>query len=94
MGAVAEGLGAALDGSRWVALSPDRTIYLPFPVATAADVLEKGTADLVAFGRSFLANPDLVTRIARDASLNQPDFQTLYTPGEKGYTDYPVLPAN
>jgi N-ethylmaleimide reductase len=62
--------------------------------ATAADVLEKGTADLVAFGRSFLANPDLVTRIAREASLNQPDFQTLYTPGEKGYTDYPVLPAN
>jgi len=55
---------------------------------TANDVLENGTADLVAFGRSFLANPDLVTRIAADAPLNQPDFQTLYTPGEKGYTDY------
>ena len=61
--------------------------------ATAGDVLENGTADLVAFGRSFLANPDLVTRIALDASLNTPDFQTLYTPGEKGYTDYPVLQA-
>jgi N-ethylmaleimide reductase len=59
--------------------------------ATANDVLENGTADLVAFGRSFLANPDLVTRVASDAPLNQPDFQTLYTPGEKGYTDYPVL---
>jgi N-ethylmaleimide reductase len=59
--------------------------------ATANDVLENGAADLVAFGRSFLANPDLVTRITQNASLNQPDFQTLYTPGEKGYTDYPVL---
>jgi N-ethylmaleimide reductase len=59
--------------------------------AMANDVLENGTADLVAFGRSFLANPDLVTRITQNASLNQPDFQTLYTPGEKGYTDYPVL---
>ncbi|HTI93818.1 MAG TPA: alkene reductase [Puia sp.] len=59
--------------------------------AAAGDVLESGTADLVAFGRSFLANPDFVTRVATDAPLNQPDFQTLYTSGEKGYTDYPVL---
>ncbi len=59
--------------------------------ATANVILENGTADLVAFGRSFLANPDLVARVAADAPLNQPYFQTLYTPGEKGYTDYPAL---
>lgn len=50
---------------------------------------EKGA--LVAFGRPFLANPDLVERLATDALLNAPDPATFYTPGEKGYTDYPVL---
>ena len=47
--------------------------------------------DLVAFGRSFLANPDLVTRFRQDAPLNPPDASTFYTPGAKGYTDYPSL---
>ncbi len=59
--------------------------------ATGAAALEAGFADLVAFGRSFLANPDLDARIAEGAALNQPDYTTLYTPGAKGYTDYPVL---
>jgi len=58
---------------------------------TGAAALEAGFADLVAFGRSFLANPDLDTRIAEGADLNQPDYTTVYTPGAKGYTDYPVL---
>jgi N-ethylmaleimide reductase len=58
---------------------------------TGAAALEAGFADLVAFGRSFLANPDLDTRIAEGADLNQPDYTTLYTPGAKGYTDYPTL---
>lgn len=53
--------------------------------------LESGEADLIAFGKPFLANPDLVERFKADTALNQPDFDTLYTPGEKGYTDYPVL---
>lgn len=60
---------------------------------TGAAALEEGFADIVAFGRSFLANPDLDKRIAAGANLNQPDYTTLYTPGEKGYTDYPVLPT-
>lgn len=51
-------------------------------------VEQKG--DLVAFGRPFLANPDLVEKLARGAALTAPDFATFYTPGEKGYTDYPV----
>jgi N-ethylmaleimide reductase len=53
--------------------------------------LEDGRADLIAFGRPLLANPDLVERLRTGAALNQPDYTTLYTPGEKGYTDYPAL---
>ena len=57
----------------------------------AETVLQKGFADIVAFGRSFLANPDFVSRIEIGAPLNQVDFTTLYTPGEKGYTDYAAI---
>ncbi len=53
--------------------------------------LAAGKGDLVAFGRPFLANPDLPTRLQRRAPLNAPDPATFYTPGEKGYTDYPAL---
>ncbi|MGY2134267.1 alkene reductase [Hymenobacter sp. HD11105] len=60
---------------------------------TAEAALNAGFADLVAFGRSFLANPDLALRIAEEAPLNAPDYTTLYTPGPVGYTDYPVLAA-
>jgi N-ethylmaleimide reductase len=58
---------------------------------TAEQVLNNDVADLVAFGRSFLANPDFVNRIEKSASLNQVDFTTLYTPGAVGYTDYATL---
>jgi N-ethylmaleimide reductase len=58
---------------------------------SAADTLAKGFADLVAFGRSFLANPDLDIRIANNTPLNAVDFSTLYTPDAQGYTDYPKL---
>jgi len=55
---------------------------------TAEQALHAGFADLVAFGRAFLANPDLEKRIAANAPLHQPDYNTLYTPGPVGYTDY------
>ena len=58
---------------------------------TAEAALHGSFADLVAFGKSFLANPDLDRRIAANQSLNEPDVKTFYTPGAKGYTDYPVL---
>lgn len=61
--------------------------------AQAEALLESGAADLVAFGRPALANPDLVARLQQKAPLNQPDFTTFYTPGEKGYTDYPAFAA-
>jgi N-ethylmaleimide reductase len=53
--------------------------------------LAAGRADLIAVGRPFLANPDLPTRWKTGSPLNAPDFETLYTPGEKGYIDYPSL---
>lgn len=58
---------------------------------TAEAAITAGFADIIAFGRAFLANPDLVSRIEKGAPLNPVDFNTLYTPGEKGYTDYPTL---
>lgn len=57
----------------------------------AEQALAAGQADLIAFGRPFLANPDLVERLRQGASLNEPDPATLYTPGAAGYTDYPTL---
>jgi N-ethylmaleimide reductase len=53
--------------------------------------IDASRADLIAVGRLFLANPDLVSRWKKGAALNDPDFSTFYTPGEKGYTDYPSL---
>jgi N-ethylmaleimide reductase len=58
---------------------------------TGEAALHGGFADLVAFGRSFLSNPDFVERIKTGAGLNPVDFNTLYTSGEQGYTDYPVM---
>ena len=62
-----------------------------FDKATAEQALTSGRADMIAMGRAFLANPDLVDRLRHDAPLNAVDPQTFYTPGEKGYTDYPAL---
>src|ERR1700694_3951188 len=54
-------------------------------------VLAANAADLIAFGKPFIANPDLVERLKRGAPLNAPDKATFYGGGAKGYTDYPVL---
>lgn len=59
--------------------------------ARAEADLAAGRGDLIGFGRAFLANPDLVSRLGDGAPLNPPDFATFYTPGPKGYTDYPTL---
>ena len=61
------------------------------PLAEAA--LARGEADLVSFGASFLANPDLPVRLARNAPLNPPDPATFYGGDQRGYTDYPTLDA-
>jgi N-ethylmaleimide reductase len=57
----------------------------------AERVLERGDADLVSFGRLFLANPDLPERFKKGAPLNEPDESTFYGGDERGYTDYPFL---
>lgn len=59
--------------------------------ADAERLIGNGTADAVAFGRKYIASPDLAKRFAIDAPLNEPDPSTFYTPGPKGYTDYPAL---
>jgi N-ethylmaleimide reductase len=61
-----------------------------FEPKTAAEVLEDGDADLVAFGRHFVSNPDLPKRISRSLPLNPYDRDTFYTFDARGYTDYPA----
>lgn len=62
-----------------------------FNAETAAQWLRDGQADLIAFGRKFIANPDLPERLRLSAPLNVDDPTTYYGGGEKGYTDYPSL---
>lgn len=67
------------------------------PIISATDhsrasgnaALAAGDADLIAYGRAYIANPDLVERFADEADLNVPIRETFYTPGARGYTDYP-----
>ncbi len=58
--------------------------------AVAEEAVASGRADLVAFGRPFIANPDLVDRLRRDLPLAEPERATMYGGGAKGYIDYPV----
>jgi N-ethylmaleimide reductase len=60
---------------------------------TAVAAIESGYADLVAFGKLFLANPDLVERFRTGAAFNELDKDHMYGGGAEGYTDYPFLPA-
>jgi N-ethylmaleimide reductase len=62
-----------------------------YNAARAESDLAAGKCDLVAVGKPFLANPDLVARWKTHAAVNAPDMATFYTPGPKGYTDYPAL---
>ncbi|MCS4505959.1 alkene reductase [Arhodomonas aquaeolei] len=59
--------------------------------AMAGEAVASGYADLVAFGRSFISNPDLVQRIALDAPMQKADSSTFYGGDERGYTDYPFM---
>jgi len=79
-------------------LTPIRAAYkgvlianMGYTAAEATQAIAEGKVDAVAFGSSFLANPDLPARIQAGAPLNQPNPATFYTPGPEGYTDYPTL---
>jgi N-ethylmaleimide reductase len=58
---------------------------------TGEDALRRGEADLIGFGRPYIANPDLPARLRRGASLAAPERATFYTEGAPGYVDYPTL---
>ena len=62
-----------------------------YDAARAEADLAANKCDLIAVGRPFLANPDLVARWKSGVALNEPDFSTFYVPGPKGYIDYPTL---
>ena len=57
----------------------------------AEQAIQDGKLDAVAFGNAYIANPDLPERIKAGAALNTPDTSTYYSPGAKGYTDYPTM---
>jgi 2,4-dienoyl-CoA reductase-like NADH-dependent reductase (Old Yellow Enzyme family) len=59
--------------------------------AEAQAAIDAGTADAITFGRTFLANPDLPTRLREGAALNPGDPKTWYSQGPHGYIDYPTL---
>lgn len=65
-----------------------------FTADSAREAISAGTADAVAFGKTAIANPDLVERFRTGAPLNPPDPTSFYGQGPKGYTDYPALNAN
>jgi N-ethylmaleimide reductase len=65
-----------------------------YDAVTGEAAIANNEADLVAYGIPFLANPDFTERVKQNAPLNPPDFDTLYTPGAKGYNDYPTLTAS
>ncbi|MFZ4589041.1 MAG: alkene reductase [Terrimicrobiaceae bacterium] len=62
-----------------------------FTADSARQAISAGDADAVAFGKSALANPDLVERLRLDLPLNAPDPETFYASGPKGYIDYPLI---
>jgi N-ethylmaleimide reductase len=63
-----------------------------YDLELALEARRRNLADLIAFGRLFIANPDLVERLRLGAPLNQPDRATFFGGGAAGYTDYPMLP--
>lgn len=62
-----------------------------YTIEEAERTIESGVADIVAFGKLLISNPDLVNRIRNNSKLNEWDKSTFYSGGEKGYTDYPTL---
>ena len=62
-----------------------------FDKARASEAIAQGRVDLIAFGKPFISNPDLVIRLLLDAPLAPANRETFYGGAEQGYTDYPIL---
>lgn len=82
---------AEKESALWKAYTGAKIIADGLTSETAEQLVEQGLADAVAFGRSFIANPDLPKRVQAKAELNHYDRNTFYGGAEKGYTDYPFL---
>ena len=75
-----------------IVIGVDATATRIFEASKRAQAdLDAGKCDLIAVGKPFIANPDLVARWKAGAKENTPDMATFYTPGAKGYTDYPFM---
>jgi N-ethylmaleimide reductase len=79
-------------------MTPIRTVYkgvlvgnMGYDASEADEAIRSGKLDAVAFGSAFLANPDLPARIRTGFTLNPPGPGSFYSPGSKGYTDYPTM---
>lgn len=68
-------------------------IGMGYDKAQGNEAIASGQADGIVFGHHYISNPDLVERLRADAEIVEPDASTFYSPGPKGYTDYPVLDA-
>jgi N-ethylmaleimide reductase len=88
---VVEAAPARIAGSMRAVFKSPLILNENYDASTGAAALASGAADAIAYGRPFLANPDLVERVRRNERLNAPDFKTFYTEGAKGYIDYPAL---
>ncbi len=64
-----------------------------FDFSSAQKAVDESLTDLVGMGRAFLANPDLVSRLQQQLPLTEADSETFFSPGAKGYTDYPLASA-
>ena len=87
---VEEGEAATVFGGMREAFDGVVVVNGNYDIDTATDALERGYADLIAFGRAFLANPDLPRRLREGLPINAPDEDTFYQGGETGYVDYPT----
>ncbi len=84
--------GTGLDARFFRSIFPSSIITAGgYTRETGEAVLQSNEADFVAYGRLFLANPDLPKRFALSSALNRYDRNTFYSSGEQGYTDYPTL---
>ncbi|TXC73339.1 alkene reductase [Sphingorhabdus soli] len=75
------------------AFSPPLFLNSDYGLADGQGQLDKGLADGIAYGRPYIANPDLVERFKAGAALNEPNPRTFYSQGPEGYTDYPAMEA-
>jgi N-ethylmaleimide reductase len=86
---------AAVDAARFSRERFDGILMVAggYDAESAEQALRDGMADLIGFGRPYIANPDLIRRLQAGEALAPADRATFYTEGERGYTDYPAAPT-